>query len=242
MRRSTALGMLVAFFLVTGCGGDVVSATPSSQTALAEEECSLAPGEDPCDRDFGLPPEQHEAFVSGAALITMFAGEARELALSLREACDGIVVDLGGPPSREAELAAAVADACARARKLLGPAVAFERTVAPASCTEKHLPACLPMAGRAFAPPAVCTGASVVVAIPPGSQPDVVAAARALDRHGGAFHSVEPRLERLGSFAQLFAQDPGRLVHGCPSTLVPMIGTATREIEASVAAAASLTK
>lgn len=101
MRLVLAAAVLSVSAVVAGCEGEIVPLAPTSGSALSAGQCRFEPGEDPCGRTFDVPPEQLAAFVSAAAASTTFAGDARELALSVRAICEDPALSRGWSRARQ---------------------------------------------------------------------------------------------------------------------------------------------
>lgn len=242
-RAISASSVSLSFLLVVGCAGEDVPLAPATRTALSADECRFEPGEDVCARTFDLPPQEHEAFVSAAQAIATVAGDARDLALSVRNACEGIVAELGGSPSTETELVDAVKDACGRATTLLAPVAHLEWTASPPAsetCVTEQSPACLRAEDGSQLRRTACAGWAIEFPTLDGATPEAVKAAGALKQYGGILLLSKAQVDRVVESMALVGHHIDVASRACASTFSPMLGTASSETDAAVTAVGAL--
>ncbi len=197
--RFVSVGVL-AGLLVGGCAGEDVPLGPS-RAALGAAECAMAPGEDVCGRAFRVGPQERAPFVALAGRLTAFAGEARERAERVRDACDALSVELGGEKAAIGEdLAGATQDACAHAAArvevaLVGAAASLESDASRCSTTPRA--ACLTGPDGAPLVRTSCADATVRVVLAEGATAAALRAARAVERHAGALVAAHVEINAL---------------------------------------------
>ena len=233
------------FALACTAGGDVYveSHTGSSQSSLA---CNVAPGEDVCGRSFDgiIAPENRTAVVGSLALVTEFAGIARQAHDDIARACETLVDGLGAtrppqPPGVDDK--ARTKATCDAAIVAIGKVnrSSFSLAVAAPPCIDTPQPSC---ASKGAPPSIYCPTPSVTLTMSADASARDAADGAVLQKNLALVASVKGRAEALGRLTGAIAGTAATLADGgaCTATAVRLATNGTADATTSIELAARL--